>query len=164
MQKAFYPNENGEDLRNTKYSFEADFASEIARKLIKEQGYKLTTQEINGKKIPFLQKFDQNGKLIANIPFIEREIDLYVTGIYKPSSGRFRNRELKVQVRLGAKIKYFPVKEYVEEIRKIVEEKAIDNFEEWVKAEGTGIEYILEGDSPPEFNKIEVNMRESLKQ
>jgi hypothetical protein len=127
------------------YAFKKDYLPDFVIK-----GYKITTRKVNGKEFVFLQRFE-DGKLVEELPYIEREIDLYVTGIYRMKSGKNKGRELVVKVRIPMKISYAPKKEYMDSIRIDVEDEARQKFDDW--SDKNGLDAIT-------WSNINVEMKE----
>jgi hypothetical protein len=126
-----YKAENG-------YAFEKDYLQEFIVK-----GYKIDLRTINGKEYIFLQKFE-NGKLIEELPYLEREIDLYITGTYRIRNGRSKGQTLVLRVRIPIKVSYAPKKEYLDSIRADIEEEAADKFTEWKNSQGFEQDFVVD--------------------
>jgi len=131
-----YPKDGGFE-KSDSYAFDKDYLSDFVIK-----GYKIDTRTINGKQFVFLQKFE-NGKLIEELPYLEREIDLYITGTYRISSGANKGHELVLRVRIPIKVGYAPKKDYLDAIRHDIEDEAAKRFRLWKDSKGFSEEFVV---------------------
>jgi len=129
-----YPNEGA--VERTDFTFEKKYDEEAAPLLIR-QGFQLKQRFIRDVKKWFWEK-RKNGKLVEELPVIEREIDLYVTGYYRIRSGKYKGQVLETHLRIPIRISYVPRKELMDKIRQDIQEKAIDKFKTWAELETFG--------------------------
>lgn len=129
--------------------FDFDLSDDTLTELV-IKGYKFTQKTVKGKKIPWVQKFDEKGKVVEEYPLIDKTIDLYITGFYKDR--KTKEVKLEVQIRVQVEVSYIPKKEVMEGLRKQIEERGKKILEEWA-AKNEGM---------PAIEDIKVEMRDGV--
>jgi hypothetical protein len=100
--------------------------------ILEKRGFKVEERQLAGKKINYFVKKVKGEKPIE-LPVLEREIDLYVTGFYKIRSGKRKGQVLEVHLRIPIRIRYAPAKDFLDEIRDDITERAEAQFIKWAE-------------------------------
>jgi len=115
-----------ETYKDPRYALVIDFTDRFIR-----EGYVIEERVINRKKVRFFVK-RKEGKIVEEIPLIEREFDLYITGIYSIREKKHRGEKVEMKIRIPCIVVYGAKEEWLDDFSDEIEEKALEIFQLWL--------------------------------
>jgi len=115
-----------ETYKDPRYAIEINFTSRFI-----EEGYKIEERMVNGRRVKFFVRY-KNGEIVEEIPLIEREFDLYVTGIYLVREKKHKGEEVRIKIRIPCVVVYGAKEEWLDDFSDEIEERAREIFQEWL--------------------------------